>query len=81
MDTIKLITYRAETSMASVMREAMTRSDDTRKRFTTGRFVISATSSTPPIRSFQVRIYARFTKSAHVNFFVDQEFRGYCSVQ
>jgi len=30
LDTIKLISYRAETSMASVLREAMTRSDDTR---------------------------------------------------
>ena len=30
MDTIKLISYRAETSMASVLREVMTRSDDTR---------------------------------------------------
>jgi hypothetical protein len=30
LDTIKLISYRAETSMASVLRETMTRSDDTR---------------------------------------------------
>jgi hypothetical protein len=30
LDTIKLISYRAETSMASVLREVMTRSDDTR---------------------------------------------------
>lgn len=30
MDTIKLISYRAETSMASMLRQTMTRSDDTR---------------------------------------------------
>jgi len=30
LDTIKLISYRAETSMASVLRQTMTRSDDTR---------------------------------------------------
>jgi hypothetical protein len=30
LDTIKLISYRAETSMASVLREALTRSDDAR---------------------------------------------------
>jgi hypothetical protein len=30
LDTIKLISYRAETSMASVVREVMTRGDDTR---------------------------------------------------
>ncbi len=32
LDTIKLISYRAETSMASVLRETLTRSDDTRAR-------------------------------------------------
>ena len=30
MDTIKLISYRAETSMASLLRETLTRSDDAR---------------------------------------------------
>ena len=30
LDTIKLISYRAETSMASVLRQTLTRSDDTR---------------------------------------------------
>lgn len=30
LDTIKLISYRAETSVASLLREAMTRSGDTR---------------------------------------------------
>jgi hypothetical protein len=30
LDTIRMISYRAETSMASVLREAMARSDDTR---------------------------------------------------
>ena len=30
LDTIKLISYRAETSMTSVLREVMTRNDDTR---------------------------------------------------
>ena len=30
LDTIKLISYRAETSMASVLRETLTRSDDAR---------------------------------------------------